>query len=262
MEGHSILNRLICLGLSLILLIAFLIHPVQQITFLPAFWMIFWLALALILSFFLNRLFVLSFLSSLFCMVIAWRISGLYALHWVVYPLFIVFFLYVADFFCAVNQNRHAASVQNRLTPQEWQLTFIRLYIGLDLIPHFTEKLFAGALPRLLDVNAFTLLHVPDPAFFVILAGICEFIGAISFVLGFFLRMGAIFTAVYLFIATWLGHHFLLGFIWAGKGGGYEFPLLWMAMILSFAVVPGQAFSLDTLIKTRFNLPFYLKKLL
>lgn len=40
------------------------------------------------------------------------------------------------------------------------QLAFIRLYIGLDLVPHFTEKLFAGPKTRADDVTSFQELGI------------------------------------------------------------------------------------------------------
>ena len=55
-----------------------------------------------------------------------------------------------------------------------WGLTFLRLYVGFDLVPHFTEKLFAGSAPRLEDIAAFQSLGLSGAFCFVLAAALCE----------------------------------------------------------------------------------------
>jgi len=87
------------------------------------------------------------------------------------------------------------------------------MFIGYDLIPHFCEKLFAGNLTRNVDVAVFHSLGVPDPLLFVYLAGTIELLGSLAVSCGFLIRFSSIGLVVYLLTATYLGHHFSLGFI-------------------------------------------------
>lgn len=144
----------------------------------------------------------------------------------------------------------------------EWQLLFIRMFIGFDLVPHFCEKLFAGPVPRLEDIQSFVSLGVPHAAFFVYLAGIIEFFGSLSIGMGFLTRTGALALGVYLMVATYLGHHFDLGFIWASQGGGWEYPVLWTTLIVSFSFFGGGGFSVDRVLRDRFSLPTWLLRLM
>ncbi|WP_196223417.1 DoxX family protein [Roseibium sp. RKSG952] len=199
----------------------------------------------------------LIFLLGLFPLMIGWRIAALHDLSWIEALGGIAFVSYLALFAIIV--------VHGLKTPQEdgrpettfpgVQLSFIRLYIGLDLVPHFTEKLFAGPSARLGDVKSFEALGVPDALGFVLLAGTIEFAAMIGVGMGLLTRLASILTVIYLIVATILGHHFQLGFIWATAGGGWEYPLLWSALILSFVLGGGRWLSLDQIIFERVKLP-------
>jgi putative oxidoreductase len=225
--------------------------------------MLFWLSISIIFCFLSYREFTIGFLFSIFTMFIGWRIGAIYSIHTVTYPLILAFIFMLANFIYCVHSNlTYPERYIHKLSMGEWQLVFIRLYIGLDFVPHFTEKLFAGLGPRMADVNAFTSLGVPDPTFFVWLAGLCEFGAAVALALGFLMRLGSFGAVLYLLIATYLGHHFNLGFIWAGQGGGWEFATLWMVLIFSFAITGFHKFSVDQRLEDKFNLPKWLKKLM
>ena len=183
----------------------------------------------------------------------------------------ISFFILVILFFCIAYQNiKHFAASQSfpyaipvRLSAIEWHLVFVRMYVGYDLIAHCTEKLFSGPIPFQVDVNSFSLLGVPHPEFFVILAGLMELAGAISLGLGFLTRVGAIGTTLYLWVATFLGHHFQIGFTWVLPGGGWEYPVMWGMLILSFGIL-GDAgkYSIDSALQEKYKLPTWIKKLM
>ncbi|MEM9093324.1 MAG: DoxX family protein, partial [Cyanobacteria bacterium P01_F01_bin.53] len=112
-----------------------------------------------------------------------------------------------------------------------------------------------GAGPRSGDIQAFQALGISDPADFVIVAGIIEFSAAIGVGLGLFTRLACISTVIYLMVATVMGHHFTLGFIWASTGGGWEYPVLWSVLILSFVFGGGRWMSLDEVISEHIKLP-------
>ena len=204
-------------------------------------------------------IFTTYFLVSTFCMIIAWRICALLHLKFASYLYILPFFLKVINYvMCAFNDirmSRASNHSSHHRSAYEWQLMTIRLIIGFDFIPHFTEKLFAGPHIRHLDVIAFQNLQVPHALFFVWLAGLIEFGGCFSIGCGFLTRLGAIGVFIYIMVAAYLGHHFSLGFIWASPGGGWEFPVLWGLLLLSFALFGGDAFSLDYVLLRRYKLP-------
>lgn len=131
------------------------------------------------------------------------------------------------------------------------QLTLIRVYLGLDFIPHFAEKLGLlgpDAYARVLHYFAMT---VPRPHQMVLLAGLCELGASIGFTFGLFTRVAAIGTTLYLVIALFAGHHQDFGFTWANPGGGWEFPALWAFFCLSFVLTGGSRWSVDRWLRAR-----------
>ena len=147
-------------------------------------------------------------------------------------------------------------------TRYEWQLFFIRMFIGFDLVPHFCEKLFSGPAARLEDIKAFSHLGISHAFNYVIIAGIIEFAGAFAIGCGFLTRLGAICLFLYLMVASIMGKHFSMGFIWASPGGGWEYPVLWSTLIVSFALFGGSGFSLDHVIRDNMRLPRWIRFLM
>lgn len=205
------------------------------------------------------------FLLSTFAFIVAWRIGVLVSMPVVPYIYLIGFIFIVLNFlYTAYRDVRYADQRPecHHNSAFEWQLIFIRLYIGFDTIPHFAEKLFAGASVRMDDVTAFTQLGVPNPYWMVIIAGLIELGGALSLSMGFLTRLGSICFFIYLMVATTLGHHFSLGFIWASPGGGWEYPVLWSVVVISFCVLGANTFSLDSVLRDRVAVPGWVQKLM
>jgi len=202
------------------------------------------------------------YLLSTFSLIVAWRLVGLANMTITVYLYFIAMLIKFLSFMQLAYQDIHAHYRTKSTSPDayvlarsEWHLFFVRMLIGFILIPHFCEKLFAGSAIRMLDVKDFTSLGVPYPLFFVFFAGLCELGGAFSIGCGFMTRLGSIGLSLYLIVATLLGNHEFNGFIWAGPGGGWEYPFLWTCLILSFVFFGAGNFSLDYVLKTHFKLP-------
>lgn len=216
------------------------------------------------------RYICIPFLFATFSVLSVLRILGLNKCFVPMLPLIIsllcllILFIYIAYH----DVKRQPIILQGRaydrftMSAYEWHLSFIRLYVGFDLIAHCTEKLFAGHIPFRADVIAFAQLKVMDPTFFVRLSGLCELAGVISLGLGLLTRVGAIGTALYLMIATFIGQHFFKGFIWALPGGGWEYPVMWSVFILSYIVLGADEFSIDGVLDKKFNLPIWLKRLM
>lgn len=262
------LNKLItviCL-LGLITEIIFLIKTplgLQQ-----AFFLVLFSGVTLALLSMRRAPFSVMFLLSTFSLITAWRLSAL-AGYTAVTWLFTAAMLLKLVSYCvfayqAIKTTRSSPSHQHhhQSTVFEWQLLLIRLFIGFDLIPHFCEKLFAGSSIRLDDVHAFAQMGVPHPLMMVLIAGLMEFAGALAISCGLLTRLGSLCLVTYLLVATYLGHHFSHGFIWASPGGGWEFPMLWSALILSFVFFGAGDFSLDRALKNTYKIPTWLKHLM
>lgn len=255
MEGHILVTRLL-LGLLFVTLIVAIIFNRYILSLMPGIayaFMLFWLVAAIIFTGLSEKYFVPFFLLSLFCLLISWRIAGIYSLYSLGLLYLVGFLGFCFNFIYCAYHNIHSTTGYSLF---DWQLIFIKLYIGFNFIPHFTEKLFAGSGPHLADVTAFMQLNVPSADFFVWLAGCCEMGAAIAIGLGFLMRIGAVGAVLYLLIATYLGHHFSLGFIWAG--GGWEFATMWMVFISTFAITGFNLFSIDQVLRKRWRFPRWL----
>jgi len=225
--------------------------------------MIIWLLLGIVALGLLPRLsFAVGFLVSLLCLLVSWRIAALQGVDLVIYGLLVAFLIYLAMFGLVAWRNIKQEDPALKLGRMVWHLTLIRIYIGFDLVPHFTEKLFAGPGPRDEDIKAFIGLGVPAPEFFVTLAGLCELGIAIGIGLGLLTRLAAVCSAAYFMIATILGHHFFLGFIWASPGGGWEYPVLMMVLLISFLIGGAGPFSVDNVILRRLTPSNWVRRLM
>jgi putative oxidoreductase len=211
-------------------------------------------------------LFTAFFLISTFSLLIAMRLASIAGWSYTIFVLTIALVLKILNYVITAHNDlrstkkSHSNIMHN--TRYEWQLFFIRMFIGFDLVPHFTEKLFSGSGPRMDDVAAFTQLGISHAYAFVLAAGLIEFAGAFAIGCGFFTRLGAICLFVYLMVASIMGHHFSMGFIWASPGGGWEYPVLWSTLIISFALFGGSGFSLDHVINDQMRLPRWIKFLM
>lgn len=234
--------------------------PAGAIPMDAAAFMIAFLALSLGVTLIVTpRRFVPGFLIGLMALLVAWRIAALLGTGLASLALVPAFAAYVAQFFEALLADRRRGPAQ--VTPDaDWALAFLRVYAGFDLIPHFTEKLFAGPGPRLADAAAFEGFGLPFPLGFVVLAGLCELGAAIGIGLGLLTRLAGAATALYFLIATLIGGHFENGFIWAAPGGGWEYPVLMMAVFLTFAAVGGGRLSLDAALDENGRFPDALRR--
>jgi putative oxidoreductase len=125
-------------------------------------------------------------------------------------------------------------------------LMFIRVYVGLMLVPHFGSHVLGGPFQFSIYTLYFASLGIPMPAIQVALAGSIELISAVGLTLGLFTRPIALLGSVYLLMSMYLGGHFQIGYVWALPDGGYEFGVFWAAMIAVFAVLGGGPNSIDS----------------
>jgi len=134
-------------------------------------------------------------------------------------------------------------------SPNDAALTFIRVYVGLMLVPHFGSHILGGPFQFNIYTLYFASLGLHLPAAQVALAGSVELITAVGLVLGLFTRPIALLGSVYLLLSMLWGGHFRIGYVWALPEGGYEFGLFWAVMVALFAVIGGGPLSVDSAIR-------------
>lgn len=221
--------------------------------------------LTILFIFLEKKSYIIFSLLSTFTLITSWRLAVL-ASHWLISYFYLLAFIFVLmQFLQTVWDDLHDEEQNTmglQLTVYEWQLIFIRMYIGFDLIPHFCEKLFAGTAIQAVDITYFASVHMPAPYYSVLLAGLIECCGALAIGCGFMTRLAAIILFIYIMLASIIGHHFENGFIWASAGGGWEYPLLWGILFLSFAVKGANRFSIDGVLQRKFNLPSWIIRLM
>lgn len=267
-QAYSSLVSIALLGMFLSLII--LVFTSHNLPINPTFFIVLLSLTGIIALGMMYSYICIPFLFATFSVLAVLRILGLHKCFVAMIPLLISLLCLVILFFYIAYHDIKRRPVILRGIPQElfnmsayeWHLSFIRIYVGFDLIAHCTEKLFAGRIPFQADVKAFMHLNVVDPTFFVRFSGLCELAGVISLGLGLLTRIGALGTSLYLMVATIIGHHFLKGFIWALPGGGWEYPVMWSIFILSYVVLGADEFSIDGVLDRRFKLPIWLKRLM
>ena len=223
---------------------ATLIEPATSLAPLAAGFMVAWLVLSLLFSVLALRHFVLGFLGGLLFLLAGWRIAGPLGLEQVIWPAAAATALYIARYVDAAIADIRLGREATMSLPQ-WHLTFLRIYFGFDMVPHFTEKLFAGPAPFRHEVEVLGRYGMNPPVVFVLIGGLCELAIAFGLGMGFLTRLAGAGAALYFFIASMVGNHFAKGFTWNQNGGGWEYPLLMLVLYLSFVVTGGGAFSLD-----------------
>jgi len=122
----------------------------------------------------------------------------------------------------------------------------VRAATGLLLLPHGAQKLFGwfGGY-GIAETGNFFATKLGLPASFAVLAGAIEIGGGLALALGFATRAAAALVLGLMAVATFQVH-LPQGFFWTD--GGYEYPLLWGLLALSFVIRGGGRFSLDAAI--------------
>jgi len=157
----------------------------------------------------------------------------------------LILIMFLLQFFdCAACYMQRAGAGWNNLV--QWQIIFLRIYFGHDMVRYFTEKLFAGygSFVQMTDVFA-TTYFVSLPPVFIVLGCLCELAIAIGIGMEFLTRLAAVGGTLYYLIATVIGSHFLHGFGLVALGGDWEYCMLMIVFFLSFFVTGGGWFSVD-----------------
>ena len=122
----------------------------------------------------------------------------------------------------------------------------IRFAAGVMMIPHGYGKVFGG-IDR--TANFFSSIGIEPAIFFAWYVGIIEFVGGICVALGLLTRIFSIQLIGVLFVATFFVH-FQNGFLWVK--GGYEYPLMWMLIMIAITLRGGSTLSSDNQLPREF----------
>ncbi len=137
-----------------------------------------------------------------------------------------------------------AKSVTDALSPFADPL--VRVAAGLLLVPHGAQKLFGWFGGYGLEATGqFFATKLGLPASLALLAGVIEFFGGLLLAVGLATRPVAALVFGLMAVAV-LQVHLPAGFFWTD--GGYEYPLLWAIVALSYVIRGGGRYAVDALI--------------
>lgn len=122
----------------------------------------------------------------------------------------------------------------------------VRVTAGLLLVPHGAQKLFGWFGGYGLEATGqFFATKLGLPPALALLAGTIEFFGGLALAAGLATRLSAALVFGMMFVATFQVH-LGNGFFWTD--GGFEYPLMWGLVALSFVIRGGGRLSLDAVI--------------
>jgi putative oxidoreductase len=122
----------------------------------------------------------------------------------------------------------------------------VRIAAGLFLVPHGAQKLFGMFGGYGVDATGqFFASKLGLPASLALIAGVIEFFGGLMLAAGLATRAVAALVVGMMAVAVFTVH-LGNGYFW--NNGGFEYPLMWGIVALSFVIRGGGRFSLDALI--------------
>jgi putative oxidoreductase len=122
----------------------------------------------------------------------------------------------------------------------------VRVATGLFLVPHGAQKLFGWFGGYGIDATGqFFAAKLGLPESLALVAGIIEFFGGLLLAAGIATRVVATLVVGLMAVAV-VQVHLPAGFFWTD--GGYEYPLLWGIVALSYVIRGGGRYSVDALI--------------
>jgi putative oxidoreductase len=134
-------------------------------------------------------------------------------------------------------------AVTNAVSPLADPL--VRIAAGLLLVPHGAQKLFGWFGGYGLEASGqFFASKLALPASLALVAGVIEFFGGLLLAMGLFTRAVAALAFGLMFVAI-VQVHLPNGFFWTD--GGYEYPLMWGIVALSYVIRGGGRYSVDAL---------------
>lgn len=255
---QSLITALL-LGVAALISLEVLMSPIPEEALRP---LLVWLGLAFFFVVILvPRNFTLGFLCAMLCQLIAWRIASLYYAYLLSWPLAFVFFINLMWFLSTIQRNSFETAGRG-LTLWQWQLTFFRMLVGFIMVPHFTDKLFAGPLPYMEHIEFLSLLGFQNPGMIIDAAGLAEFAIAIGIGLGLLTRLSCFLGAAFVLFAASLSGALGHGFVSFATAVSWELPLILFASYLSFTTTGAGEFSIDGALRRTGKMPVWIKLLM
>jgi putative oxidoreductase len=126
---------------------------------------------------------------------------------------------------------------------EPFALPFLRLVMGLILVPHGCQKLFGWFGGAGFDkfTEIFDKIGWHPAVFWVALVALTESVGGLMLAFGFLTRFAA--AAIFIFMLNAMWATSAKGFFWAQ--GGMEYPLLIGTVALVFLIRGGGKYSID-----------------
>jgi putative oxidoreductase len=127
-------------------------------------------------------------------------------------------------------------------------LTWIRVCLGLVILPHGLQKVFGLFGGGGIDGTLVMFSHLGIPPYFGLLAIAAESLGAIALIFGFLGRVAALAIAVEMLVAIYLLHFhngFFMNWTGAQAGEGFEYHLLAIGLAAATVIKGAGAFSVD-----------------
>jgi putative oxidoreductase len=130
--------------------------------------------------------------------------------------------------------------------------TILRIVLGAVMFPHGAQKLlgwFGGGGFSATMKGFESNLHIPTV--FALLAILAESVGAVALMAGFFTRIAALAISVNMLVAVWLVHWkvgFFMNWMGTGKGEGFEYHILAVAIGIALMIKGGGRWSVDGII--------------
>lgn len=127
----------------------------------------------------------------------------------------------------------------NTTNSTDYGALLLRVSLGLIMIAHGAYlKLIVFGLPG--TAQFFTSIGLPGPLAYLVV--IAETFGGIALILGIYTRYVALALIPIALGATWV--HLGNGWVFSNEGGGWEFPLFLVAMLVVQSLIGSGAYSI------------------
>ncbi|MGE5497792.1 MAG: DoxX family protein [Syntrophothermus sp.] len=136
-----------------------------------------------------------------------------------------------------------------------YSLLFLRIVAAIAIFPHGAQKLLGwfGGAGLQATLNTFSS-YLGIPSYLAVLAVFAESVGAILLVLGLFSRVSAFGLAVTMVVAVFSAHihnGFFMNWSGTAKGEGFEYHILYFAIVMVIAAKGAGALALDSLLSRK-----------
>lgn len=125
-----------------------------------------------------------------------------------------------------------------RFLPADWQLGIVRIYVGISLIPYFSDK----------------LLIVLEPNSTLFTFAFLEMIVSLTLVLGFFTRLGCIVFVIYM-ASIYITGVDSTSLFWFDSISAWEYPIFFLIIIITYFINGASVLSIDHIISRLYTLP-------